>query len=62
MSKKEGQTMAKKENRNGITLVCTVCGNENYRSQKNKKNDPDRIELNKFCEKCRKVTVHKEKK
>ncbi|MFA5602702.1 MAG: 50S ribosomal protein L33 [Bacilli bacterium] len=54
--------MAKVGNRNGITLVCTICNNKNYRTEKNKKNDPDRIELNKFCNKCKKVTLHKEEK
>ena len=55
--------MAKKgEARENITLVCTVCKNENYRVEKNKRNTPDRLELNKYCPKCRKHTQHKEKK
>ena len=55
--------MAKKgEARGGITLKCTVCNSENYRSEKNKKNTTDRLELNKFCPKCRKSTLHKEAK
>jgi large subunit ribosomal protein L33 len=29
---------------------------------KNKKNDPDRIEMNKHCKFCRKHTLHKESK
>ena len=29
---------------------------------KNKKNDPDRIEMNKYCPFCRKHTLHKESK
>lgn len=38
--------MAKKgENRERITLVCTVCKEENYRTEKNKKNTTDRLEL-----------------
>ncbi|MBR3639892.1 MAG: 50S ribosomal protein L33, partial [Clostridia bacterium] len=28
----------------------------------NKKNDPDRLELNKYCRFCRKHTLHKETK
>jgi large subunit ribosomal protein L33 len=44
----------------GITLECTQCKNRNYRSTKNKKSDPDRIELKKFCKFCRTHTVHKE--
>lgn len=55
--------MAKKgENRERITLQCTVCKSENYRTQKNKKNTTDRLEMNKFCKKCRKSATHKEKK
>ena len=34
----------------------------NYDSQKNKKNDPDRIEVKKYCKFCKKHTVHKETK
>ena len=55
--------MAKKgEARTRITLKCTECGEENYRTEKNKKNTTDRIELNKFCTKCKKTTLHKEAK
>ncbi|HHU21032.1 MAG TPA: 50S ribosomal protein L33 [Acholeplasma sp.] len=42
-------------------LRCTVCGEENYLSEKNKKNTPDRLEVNKYCPRCRKQTLHKEK-
>ena len=35
--------------RNLITLACTECKQRNYQTNKNKKNDPDRIELNKYC-------------
>lgn len=54
--------MAKVGNRQGKTLVCTVCSNENYRTEKNVKTTTERLELNKFCSKCRKNTPHKEKK
>lgn len=55
--------MAKKgDARERVTLACTTCKEENYRTQKNKKNTPDRLELNKFCPKCGKSTEHKEKK
>ena len=52
----------KKGNRNAITLACTVCKNRNYQTTKNKKNDPDRLEINKYCKFCRKHTPHKETK
>ncbi len=55
--------MAKKnENRSDITLKCPKCNSLNYRTPKNKHNDPERMELNKFCPKCRCHTVHKETK
>ena len=45
-----------------ITLACTECKQRNYNTKKNKKNDPDRLEMNKYCRFCRKHTVHKETK
>ena len=45
-----------------ITLVCTECKQRNYDTKKNKKNDPDRLELKKHCKFCRKHTLHKESK
>ena len=55
--------MAKKgEARQRITLKCTVCGEENFRTEKNKRNTTDRLELNKYCPKCNQNTLHKESK
>ena len=48
--------------RNKITLACTECKQRNYNTTKNKKNNPDRIELRKFCKFCGKETLHKETK
>ncbi len=45
-----------------VTLACTECNQRNYDTVKNKKNDPDRLELNKYCKFCRKHTPHKETK
>ena len=42
-------------------MKCTVCGEENYLTEKNKKNDPDRLEMMKYCPRCKKQTLHKEK-
>ncbi|MEX1123647.1 MAG: 50S ribosomal protein L33 [Patescibacteria group bacterium] len=53
--------MAKK-NREQITLECSECKERNYYTEKNKTNNPDRINLNKFCDRCKKVTPHKESK
>jgi large subunit ribosomal protein L33 len=52
-----------------ITLECIDCrSNENkrtpgisrYTTQKNRKNNPDRIELKKYCPNCNRHTIHKE--
>ncbi|NCA97031.1 MAG: 50S ribosomal protein L33 [Bacteroidia bacterium] len=48
--------------RENIILKCTVCGEENYIGTKNKKNHPERREIKKFCSRCNKQTIHKEKK
>ena len=56
------KSMAKNEARVKITLVCTECKQRNYDTKKNKKNDPDRLEMNKYCKFCRKHTLHKETK
>jgi large subunit ribosomal protein L33 len=45
-----------------ITLRCSECKQRNYNTMKNKKNTPDRLELNKYCPFCRKHTVHNETK
>ena len=55
--------MAKKnENRVLVSLVCEDCKSQNYTVSKNKKNTTDRLELNKYCPKCKKSTLHKETK
>jgi large subunit ribosomal protein L33 len=51
-----------KENRIVATLACTVCKHRNYTTSKNKKNNPDRLELRKFCPTCRTQTAHRETK
>jgi large subunit ribosomal protein L33 len=45
-----------------ITLACTECKQRNYNTMKNKKNTPDRLEMNKYCRFCRKHTLHRETK
>ena len=44
-----------------VLLKCTECGEENYLTQKNKRNTPDRLEQKKYCPRCKKTTLHKEK-
>ena len=52
--------MAKSKNRDIITLECSTCKRRNYTNKKNKKNDSERMTLNKYCQFCRKHTEHKE--
>ncbi|MCR5490699.1 MAG: 50S ribosomal protein L33 [Bacilli bacterium] len=48
--------------RDQVILKCTECGEENYFTTRNKKTHPVKMEIKKFCPKCNKMTVHKEKK
>jgi large subunit ribosomal protein L33 len=52
-----------------ITLECTECrtntnkrseGVSRYTTQKNRRNNPERIELKKYCKHCNRTTTHKE--
>jgi large subunit ribosomal protein L33 len=52
-----------------ITLECTQCrsnfekrslGVSRYSTQKNRRNNPERLELKKYCRHCNKLTIHKE--
>jgi large subunit ribosomal protein L33 len=54
--------MAKAGSREKITLSCSECKQRNYNTMKNKKNDPDRLEMKKYCRFCRKHTLHRETK
>ena len=54
--------MAKKGARIVITLECQECNERNYTTQKNRQNDTQRLELKKFCPRCRVHTLHKETK
>lgn len=56
-SELEGKRM-----RVNITLECTECGDRNYITTKNKRENPERIELKKYCPRLRRVTLHRETK
>nr|YP_009093284.1 ribosomal protein L33 [Cerataulina daemon]AIR75957.1 ribosomal protein L33 [Cerataulina daemon] len=52
-----------------ITLECLDCrsntnkrsqGVSRYTTQKNRRNNPERIELKKYCKHCNRTTIHKE--
>ena len=51
-----------KENRIVVALACTVCKSRNYTTSKNKKNNPERLELKKYCNTCRVPAAHRETK
>ena len=54
--------MAKKADRIIIYLACTECKDRNYTTSKNKRNDPNRLELEKFCPLCREHRLPRETK
>ena len=52
-----------------ITVECTECrsnlnkrslGISRYHTQKNRRNNPERLELKKYCPNCNRATIHKE--
>ena len=43
-----------------ITLSCTDCRERNYTTEKNRRNDTQRIELRKYCSRCHGHTSHRE--
>jgi large subunit ribosomal protein L33 len=45
-----------------IGMACQDCKDRNYTTTKNKKNDPDRLKLRKYCPRCGKYTEHRETK
>ncbi len=55
--------MAKKgESRAIISLGCTECKERVYTTTKNKKNDSQRLELKKYCPRCRTHKLFREVK
>jgi large subunit ribosomal protein L33 len=62
MTTRNENQVAKAENRPVIALACTICKERTYSTRKNKRNDPGRLELNKFCPRCRQHQLHGETK
>ena len=48
--------------RENITFKCSVCGEENYIGTRNKRKHTEKMEIKKYCPRCNKMTLHKEKK
>ena len=53
-------TVAATDVRPKITLACQECKHRNYITKKNRRNDPDRLELKKYCPNCRCHRPHRE--
>jgi large subunit ribosomal protein L33 len=51
-----------KSKRDDVTLECTVCGEQNYITTRNKRSHPNKMEKMKYCSRCKKETLHKEAK
>ena len=49
-----------KADRPVITLECENCRERNYTTEKNRKNDPGRLSLKKFCPRCKVHQLHRE--
>jgi len=45
-----------------ITMECSKCKERNYSTTKNKKKTQDKLNLSKYCPRCRKHELHKETK
>ena len=43
-----------------VTMQCPDCRERNYTSSKNRRNDTQRLELNKYCSRCHGHTIHRE--
>jgi large subunit ribosomal protein L33 len=43
-------------------ILDNECKERNYTTEKNRRNDPGRIELQKYCSRCRVHTLHRETK
>jgi large subunit ribosomal protein L33 len=59
-SLEKGVAVAATDVRPKITLACEECKHRNYITKKNRRNDPDRLEMKKFCPNCGTHRVHKE--
>lgn len=53
--------MARKQgNRVLVNLACADCHERTYHTEKNRRNDTQRLELTKYCPRCRVRSVHRE--
>jgi large subunit ribosomal protein L33 len=52
--------MAKKGARETVAMICKQCKSQNYVTERNKINMEKKLEIKKWCKRCKKVTLHKE--
>ena len=52
--------MPKNDNRPQVTLACPECKERNYITSTHRVNQRERIELRKFCSRCRTHQPHRE--
>ena len=52
--------MAATDVRPKITLACVECKERNYITKKNRRNNPDSMEMKKHCPRCNSHTAHRE--
>jgi large subunit ribosomal protein L33 len=55
-----GSAMARGDVRIAATLACEECKRRNYQTNKSKRNNPERLQLRKYCRWCRRHTAHRE--
>ena len=48
--------------RDQVIFKCSECNDENYIGTRNKRKNPEKMIIQKYCPKCNKKTAHKEKK
>ena len=52
--------MARGDVRIAATLACEDCKRRNYQTNKSKRNNPERLQLRKYCRWCKRHTPHRE--
>ena len=52
--------MAKKGAREIVALICSVCKSQNYITERNKVNMEEKLQVKKYCRRCKKSQTHKE--
>jgi large subunit ribosomal protein L33 len=54
------RVMARGDVRIAATLACEECKRRNYQTNKSKRNNPERLQLRKYCRWCKRHTPHRE--